>query len=338
RLLSKDSAISKESKLSATDGAVAAADFFSRKRYRVRRADNTDSISLVADKNRHAPWGTYAIHLSLILLTAGYLIGGYFGFSDQGFVVVENETRAVGEGYDVAVHLLSFEDEYWPDGSPKDYRSQVELITNGQVVADGLVRVNHPINYNGLKIYQSSFGPAIVMHVHDSENLEMFHGSLIMPYTFIEQGITLSYGIIPLLENNLYAMIITTNDSFVPNSNVMMWFYDASTAEFIGSIDTVTGNTVEFQGLNFHLETLVQFAVFQLKEDPGLPLIWASFFLFMVGLGMVFYLPYRQFIIIIRPEDAGSRIVYITKGGKGQIREEIQSFNQAIGSSEHNQD
>ncbi len=97
RLLDKGNAVRATSKLSAVESTAAVTGFLTQRGYRIRQESKPDATVLVADRNRFAPWGTYAIHLSLILLIAGYLVGSFSGFSNDDFVVAENETRAVGE-------------------------------------------------------------------------------------------------------------------------------------------------------------------------------------------------------------------------------------------------
>ncbi|MBI4234031.1 MAG: cytochrome c biogenesis protein ResB, partial [Chloroflexi bacterium] len=70
-------------------------------------------------------------------------------------------------GTNLSLKLESIVDEYWPEGPPKDYRSQVVLYENGQEVQQGVLRVNHPMSYKGVRFYQSFFGQAVVTEVRD---------------------------------------------------------------------------------------------------------------------------------------------------------------------------
>ncbi len=237
------------------------------------------------------------------------------------------------------VRLVSFEDEYYPSGAPKDYRAQVELLVGGQVVQEGLIRVNYPLNYNGLKIYQFSFGPAVNLLATGADGQELFRGPVALSNSFRdEQGIVRSYGILEHPENNLFVVIVGSagpGDPSVPAGQVSIQLYDGPfpDSQQIGFSNAAAGAAVEIQGVKFNPEALTQFSVFQLREDPGLGMIWVAFALFMIGLGMVFYFPHRQVIVAVHPDIKGSRVSYSFLGKKGQAAEEIQAFGQAIGAT-----
>jgi cytochrome c biogenesis protein len=340
RLLEKGAATRATSKLSAADNTAAVNAFLSKRGYRIRQQEISGAAVFVADKNRFAPWGTYAIHLSLILLIAGYLLGSSQGFSNETFIVVENETRAVGAPYDFSVRLKSFTDEYYDSGQPKDYRSDVEILVNGQVVQQGLIRVNYPMSQGQLKIFQSFFGPAVTLHVADAGGAEIFNGSVALTEPFNAEGIVRNSGTLDLAAQNLFVFIINSagpGDPVVPGGQVRLEFYDASPetgGQFLDSLDVPLESAGEFEGLKFTPGAMIQFSGFQLREDPGLGMIWAAFTLFMLGLGLVFYFPYRQMVVAVNPDAKGSRCSYSVLGKKNQAAvDEMEAFAQAIGAT-----
>jgi cytochrome c biogenesis protein len=334
RLLEKETGTHGNSSDPPSETVSAAAEFFSKHHYRVRQDSNPNATVMVADKNRFAPWFTYAIHLSLILLVVGYLLGSFKGFTNDAFIVVENQTVPVGSGYDVSVNLDSFVDVYWPSGAPEDYQSQVTLLVNGQVVKEGLIRVNHPMNYNGLKIYQSSFGPAVSLLIMGPDGKEIFNGSIPLPYPDNEQGVVRPTGLLSLPDQDMYVFVdgaAAGNDPLVPANGVLLEFYKASTQTLISASPATVGHAVQVQGLTVTPVSLEKFSVFQLRQDPGLNLIWVAFTLFMLGLVGVLYFPNRQILVAIRPAIKGSHCDYAYLGKKNLAAEEMQAFTDAIG-------
>jgi cytochrome c biogenesis protein len=63
--------------------------FLALHHYRALTEEADGVVHLYADKHRFARLGTYGTHLSLILVLAGALAGGVFGFTDKQFVVPE---------------------------------------------------------------------------------------------------------------------------------------------------------------------------------------------------------------------------------------------------------
>ena len=340
RLLEKGNATRSSSKLSASENITNVTGFLSHRGYRLRQQEISGATVFVADKNRFAPWGTYAIHLSLILLTAGYLIGSTKGFTNDSFVVSEGETRAIGAPYDASIKLVNFQADFYTNGQPKDYRSQVQVLVNGQVVKEGTIRVNYPLSYGRLKIYQSFYGPAVTLRVSDAAGKQVFDNTVALTDPFTVDSITRNAASVDLTANGVFVFLIGSagpGDPVVPDGKVRLEFYDASPdagGKFINTLDIAIGSTTEFQGLSFTPGAMIQFSGFQLHEDPGLGLVWAAFILFMLGLGLVFYFPHRQMVVAVYPDAKGSRTSYHILGKKNQAgADEIEAFAMAIGAS-----
>ena len=340
RLLEKGNATRSSSKISASENIANVNGFLSRRGYRLRQQEISGATVFVADKNRFAPWGTYAIHLSLILLTAGYLLGSAKGFTNDSFVVSEGETKAIGVPYDASIKLVDFQADFYNNGQPKDYRSQVQVLVGGQVVEEGTIRVNYPLSYGRLKIYQSFYGPAVNIKVTNTGGQVIFSGPVALIDPFTVESITRNSGILDLTTNGVFVFLINSagpGDPVVADGTVRLEFYGASPGsggQFIDSLNVAIGGTTEFQGLSFTPEAMVQFSGFQLREDPGLSLIWAAFILFMLGLGLVFYFPHRQMVVAVYPDAKGSRTAYHVLGKKNQAAaDEMEAFAEAIGAS-----
>ncbi|MFA5761488.1 MAG: cytochrome c biogenesis protein ResB, partial [Dehalococcoidales bacterium] len=133
--------------------------------YRLRSENEADNTYIAADKNRFFILGTYLSHLSIILLVLAYIIGSTLGFHESAFIVTEGETKEVGYDTGLSLNLISFTDSYYEDGMPSDYRSNVVLYKNGEKVAQSDIYVNRPLSYEGVRFYQSFFGPAAAMEV-----------------------------------------------------------------------------------------------------------------------------------------------------------------------------
>ncbi|MCK9188014.1 cytochrome c biogenesis protein ResB [Acidithiobacillus sp.] len=68
-----------------------------------------------------------------------------------------------GNGYLVqplpfVIYLHKFDITYYSNGMPKDFRSDIYIENHrGEVLKRAVVRVNHPLSYRGVDIYQASF-------------------------------------------------------------------------------------------------------------------------------------------------------------------------------------
>ena len=72
------------------------------------------------------------------------------------------------------MELDHFTDEYYLEGPPKDYSSELIIYDNGVEVKRGTVRVNSPMSYKGISFHQAFFGQTAVMDVKDETGASIF--------------------------------------------------------------------------------------------------------------------------------------------------------------------
>ena len=136
------------------------------KSYGYSRIEQTNNgFCLFAEKWRWTRLGVYIVHLSIILMLLGGLIGSIFGF--EGFVnIPEGESaKKINLRNTTEMHLLDFEIKcedfslsFYDSGAPKEYRSSLVIIENGKPVLKKDIIVNDPLRYKGINMFQSSYG------------------------------------------------------------------------------------------------------------------------------------------------------------------------------------
>jgi len=299
--------------MSSQESAAALKRVLQRLGYRVRELSEKESVHIAADKNRYFRLGTYVSHLSLILFVLAYLLGGYLGFRETNFTVAEGSVRDVDHDTGLSLGLVSFVDEYYPDGMPKDYRSQVILYENGQEVKQALIRVNYPLVYKGTRFYQSFFGPAVQLQL-SFEGEELFNGTVALDQTSVSGGVQRNVGI---LETNdgLRVRIFSSAgmaDSMIPSGSLAV---ELSQNDTLLGLDLVEKSVpANIGGLDILYEEDRAFSGFQVSRDPANSLIWIASTLFIFGLVMVFYFPYRQVWATAQTAKTGTSRILIRAG------------------------
>jgi cytochrome c biogenesis protein len=276
------------------------------------RTYSSGKLYLSATKNRFSPLATYLVHLSLILLVVGFLITGYLGFRDTFFVVAEGSQAEVGHGTSLTLYLEDFSDDYWPDGTPKDYRSEVILYESGEEVKQGTIRVNHPMNYEGVRFYQSFFGPAAVMTIKAEEGEVLYQGSLALFGIAQSEPFQRPVGSLLLDTENLVLRVIgpalNMDDPSIAPGELGLELYDQNTALPVAWTKLAIGTPTALEGLQISYDREASYAGFQVSRDPGGVFIWVASALFLLGLGVIFYLPRRQLWAKVEKARQGSRI------------------------------
>ena len=136
------------------------------KQYGYCRVDDSEKgWVLFAEKGRWTRLGAYIVHLSLVFLLVGGLVGSWFGF--EGFVnIPEGESvksirlrnQNAIQPLDFEIRCDDFQVSFYESGSPKEYRSTLTLIEDGKPVRTKDIIVNDPLRYGGINIFQSSYG------------------------------------------------------------------------------------------------------------------------------------------------------------------------------------
>jgi cytochrome c biogenesis protein len=136
------------------------------KSFRHQEALDTDKgYILFAEKGRLTRLGVYAVHSSILLLVVGGLIGSLFGF--EGYVnIPEGQTvdsirlrnTSQIQKLEFGIRCDKFSLSVYDNGMPKEYRSSLTILKNGQPVLHKDIIVNDPLRYQGINIFQSSYG------------------------------------------------------------------------------------------------------------------------------------------------------------------------------------
>ncbi len=136
------------------------------RRFHYNRIETTENgFAIYGEKGRWTRFGVYTVHLSVVILLIGGLIGSIFGF--DGFVnIAEGEsTRNIRirnkpetVQLDFEVRCDDFNVSFYDTGAPKEFRSSLTVLEQGREVFKKDIIVNDPLRYEGISFYQSSYG------------------------------------------------------------------------------------------------------------------------------------------------------------------------------------
>jgi cytochrome c biogenesis protein len=120
--------------------------------------------TLYVEKHRLVRLAPYVVHASLLIIFAGAILDGTRGY--KGFVNLSPgvSTEIIGPlsgpgpnrhlGFSVRCDGAGMVE--YPDGSPKQYWSQMTVIENGSEVAHKKIWVNDPLTHKGVRFFQAS--------------------------------------------------------------------------------------------------------------------------------------------------------------------------------------
>ncbi|MFQ5382640.1 MAG: cytochrome c biogenesis protein ResB, partial [Dehalococcoidia bacterium] len=263
-------------------------------RFRVSTENGGDTVAMLADKNRFSIYGTFLTHLSLVLILVGAVLGELLGYSDAQFIVAEGSTQTVA-GTDLSLRLEHFADEYYLEGAPKDYRSEVTLFDGGRMVKEATIHVNSPLRYGGYTFYQSFYGQTAIMKVSDAYGNVIYSDGVPLAWQTRDGGRPVGGFTLP--EQNISAWVVGPrsgeNDPLINPGEMQLELYRGNTR--LGAPQILPqGEPVEMQGLTYTFERESRFTGLKVAKDPGVKIIWIACTLMMVGMVMLFYFPRKR--------------------------------------------
>jgi cytochrome c biogenesis protein len=127
--------------------------------------DTDKGFYIFGEKGRWTRLGVYVVHSSVIFLLVGGLIGSIFGFDGyvnipEGEAVSSIRIRNGGKTLplDFEIRCDDFDVSFYDSGMPKEYRSSLTIMVNGQPVVNKDIIVNDPLRFKGVNMFQSSYG------------------------------------------------------------------------------------------------------------------------------------------------------------------------------------
>ena len=125
----------------------------------------TTGFLLFAEKGRWTRLGVYAVHFSVVLLLIGSLLGSLFGFDGSVTIAEGDQTNQIflrdtnqALNLDFQIRCDDFSVSFYDSGAPKEFRSALTLLKDNRPVITKDIIVNDPLHYEGINIFQSSYG------------------------------------------------------------------------------------------------------------------------------------------------------------------------------------
>ncbi len=116
------------------------------------------------DKHKIYLLGFPMIHIGIIVILLGSVIGAYWGF--KGHVLIREGETTDKFSYTssnltgtlpFSITVDDFKLEKYSTGEPREFRSNVRLSQDGKEVLKGSILVNHPLTLEGISLFQSDY-------------------------------------------------------------------------------------------------------------------------------------------------------------------------------------
>ena len=272
--------------------------------------EHSGEYHLFAQKSAWSRLGVYVVHLSILVIFVGAIIGSLAGY--KGYVsIVEGTSINAVEGRNGGQIPLGFEVlcekfsvDFYATGAPKEFRSILTVLENGKPVP-GLsqvkVIVNHPLSYKGITFYQSSYGQA-------SEGSEHFITVTPRAGGTTEKIAVREGAAVTLKDGTMFKLLEATQEvrQFAPGfsgpaARVEVTLKGGAPQAFIVFKDFPEMNAQRGDALIFGYEgtNAKMYTGLQVAKDPGVWVVWLGCTLMVIGLFIAFFMSHKRIWIIV---------------------------------------
>ena len=296
--------------------------------WKPREAATADGRLLFAERGPWTRFGVYVVHLSILIILAGALVGSStvasrllrnpdFAFKGSVMLPEQESTGHIlafksGRRIDLGFSLRcdAFAIEYYDNGMPKTYRSSVTVLEDGKPVRTAEIEVNRPLTHRGVTFYQSSYQAGreyVVSLTKQPDNLS--HTAVVPPAREIawpETGVR-------------YGIINRENQGEVTR-RLKIWFADGQGEPAVFWVPAGEETTVERPTGTYRLQARQLYATgLQATRDPGVWLVYGGCLLMLIGLYIAFFLSHRRLWVRVEPAAQGSRLLFAGTANKNRV-------------------
>ena len=298
--------------------------------FKVHRSTNGLGTVFFGEKGKYSRLAVYVVHTSLLLIVLGAMIDSIFGFRaylslSEGESSDRVELRTNNATLQLPFHIRCEATgvEHYADGTPKKWWSDLVILQNGQAVSRKHILVNDPMDFGGIRMFQSSFGSSgnpreFVLTVKPKENANAETSLLVLRPGEVARpkGMDITVRVLQFIADfSMHGNQIHSNSNEPSNPALQLeltrpdgtqwktWAFQKM-PEFHGTLDLP-------YAIRFDSVRMNHFTGLQIARQPGQNVIWAGCFLMLAGLIVSFYMSHQRVWALIRTNDHGKSLLWL---------------------------
>ncbi len=272
-----------------------------------RKVTLEDKEVYLYERGRGRPLGPYLVHLALLLILAGGLIGKFWGLEGSLPMLEGESAQAIRLDNKVImplpfqVRLDKFQVEYYQQGgTPKEFRSDLSFLKDNNEVYRATCRVNEPVSFGGLTFYQASYGSEASGPIRLKVREKGREQTLEAPFGKMTELPGGGAQIMPVrVDGNLqgYGPAVQLALRTGAGHPRIFWLVQGH-PELSEPPEPyqITPESIPFQF----------YSVFQVKRDPGVLWVYAGFLLLLPGFYLAFFRPAQRWALVLEKTPKGA--------------------------------
>ncbi len=295
-------------------------------KYHIFEASEENSLQLYTQKNKYTRLGVYIVHISIILIFIGAIIGARFGFGGylnlpeggSSDVAYKSPTKKIPLGFTIKCNWYNT-DYYQGGDTPREFQSELVIIEDGKEVLTKVIEVNDPLTYKGITFFQSNYGMLpnargyFVFDISSKGGQEKriwlrFGDTFEIPGTGIKGTIA---DFSPALTRDKFTGALTTYSENMVNPAVAVNFDEPGKGKYTGWIlkrYPETGILSDGYSIKFVDYWGVEYTGLQVSKDPGVWFIYLASITIAVGLYICFFITHKKIWVCIENDKKSIRV------------------------------
>jgi cytochrome c biogenesis protein len=294
--------------------------------FQTSQSSRASRTVIFGEKGKYSRLAVYIVHASLLLIFLGAMIDSVFGFraylsltegESSNQVELRGKNSVVRLPFQIRCNAAGV--EHYADGTPKKWWSDLVIVQNGQEVSSKHILVNDPIDYGGIRIFQSSFG--------SSGNPREFILTLPEQPGGTSLSVTLRPGERRLVKENglslralqfipdfaMHGSEIHSHSNEPNNPALQLEVTDGSGAQWKSWVFQKMPDFHASEAMPYHIRfesvRMSHFTGLQIAKQPGQNIIWAGCSLMVAGLILSFYFSHQRVWALVRVNEKGESVL-----------------------------
>ena len=293
------------------------------------------------ETGRKSRLGVYAVHLSVLIMILGGIIGSFFGFEAYVQISEGQQTNTIVVGQDqtfelpFAIRCDDFSVSFYENGSPSEFKSILSLIRDDRVIFTKPILVNHPLRFEGINIFQSSYGSMTPEYREESpETVVLFFQNAKTRLSYpvkakLNQRVELPEGKGFVTIQNYQSSFNFSGHSLGPTLTLMLEIKSSSepNAQLKPQLVMLPVQYENFDRMRqgYFIISVMNESAFripdsekryytglQITKDPGVWFVYSGFVIMLLGIFVTFFISHRQYFIEVVEKSPGSCQVIIS--------------------------
>jgi len=309
-------------------GKQSVADFLAGKGWKTEERKKDNGILLFAQKGGWTRFGVYIVHLSILVILLGAVIGSSnfaakvlhkpdFAFKGSIMVPETRETDFIyafqtGEKIDLGftVRCDFFTIEYYANGMPKTYLSKATVIEDGKEILSADLEVNTPLTYKGITFYQSSYQPYSDFVVRlTNKSSGVVKADIVSAARQVQwPKIGATFGI---LKTEKYGEAV---------QRIKIWFSDNQGKPSIFWINNSQEALIKRPSGEYSMTVKQLYATgLQVTKDPGVWFVYTGCSMMLLGLFVAFFMSHRKIYAFVHEEEGQTKVLFAGSAHKNKV-------------------